>query len=59
MFVGNGHNDGIQIEKPTIAYYQELFHQADQVLYLAKKNGRDQYVVQQFNKHSVRLVGVN
>jgi diguanylate cyclase (GGDEF)-like protein len=50
---------GIQIEKPTMAYYQELFHQADQALYLAKKNGRDQYVVQDFNKCSVHLIGVN
>ncbi|MBD0784881.1 diguanylate cyclase [Vibrio sp. Y2-5] len=50
---------GIQIDKPSIAYYQEMFHQADQALYSAKRKGRDQYVVQQFNKHSDRLVGVN
>ncbi|PNI00712.1 sensor domain-containing diguanylate cyclase [Vibrio diazotrophicus] len=50
---------GVQIDKPSMAYFQEMFHQADQALYSAKRKGRDQYVVQQFNKHSVRLVGVN
>jgi predicted signal transduction protein with EAL and GGDEF domain len=42
-----------------MAYFQEMFHQADQALYSAKRKGRGQYVVQQFNKYSVRLVGVN
>ncbi|WP_165312121.1 sensor domain-containing diguanylate cyclase [Vibrio ziniensis] len=49
---------GVHVENPSIKRYQEMFHQADIALYLAKDRGRNQYVVQNFNSKIESFIGV-
>lgn len=50
---------GVLVHQPNIKNYQDFFHQADQALYVAKKRGRDQYVVRNYGPEDEAFAGIN